>query len=69
MLCRLVGIRRQRRLIRLPLRRSDFGERQLRQTLGVVFAQAKPIDDEERDLAAHLIGAIDGFRKTIEHLV
>jgi hypothetical protein len=57
LLCRLVGIGRQSQLIRLSFRGSDFGERQLRQTLGIVFSQAKPIDDEKRDLAAHLIGA------------
>jgi hypothetical protein len=47
----------------------NFGERQIRQPLGIVLAQAKLIDDEERHLATHVVGAIDGFRQTIEHLV
>jgi hypothetical protein len=55
--------------MRVVLPRRDFGERQIGQPFGIVLSQAKLIDDEERDLAAHAVGAIDGFGKTIEHLV
>jgi hypothetical protein len=49
-------------LIRVVAPRRDFGDCQIRQPAGIVFSQAKPIDDEERHLAADVVSAIDGFR-------
>jgi hypothetical protein len=56
-------------LIRVRTPRRNFGERQLGKPIGIVFSQAKLIDDEERHLAPHVVGAVEGARKTIEHLV
>jgi hypothetical protein len=56
-------------LIRVVAPRRDFGECQIRQPVGIVLTQAKPIDDEERHLAADVVSAIDRFRQTIEDLV
>jgi hypothetical protein len=51
------------------LPRRELGERQIRQPVGIMLSQPKPIDDEEGDLAPHVVAAVDAFRQTIEHLI
>jgi hypothetical protein len=51
------------------LPRREFGERQIRQPIGIMLSQLKPIDDEEGHRAPHVVAAVDTFRQTIEHLV
>src|ERR1700719_1099562 len=66
-----VGLGHQGHIVRLPVptARTKLGQRKLRQTVGIMFSQSELIDDEERRLAANIVGAIDCLGKKLQHPV